>query len=446
MVAARSAAAVVAATDDDCPPGEFRPLAGQRGGEAASVEGTPERSRAAPMRSLRPLGGQRSGEAASVGGTPERSREAASVGGTLFAAALALPGMLPASALAQSAPDEGVIALRYYDYRDWQPGAERISVQSPYLYALVPLSDSLALEGSLVYDSVSGASPLFHDTLSGASGHGIGDYREAGDARLTKYLHDGSIAVGAAYSHEQDYISRAASVEWRRWTVDRNRTYAIGFGAARDRINAVEGVNGPVLDRPRETYDYLLGVTQVLRADAVVESTITWSDGRGYYADPYKLLDARPDHRRIFTWLTRLNVYVPRPDATAKLAYRYLADSFGDDSHMLEASWLQALPAGFTLTPTVRYLTQSAARFYHDPPFPEGRVPGEPFTADARLSAFGAFTLGLRIAKALPHGITVDFAANFYRQRGDWRLGGHGSPGLAEFSARWIEFGLAKRF
>ena len=58
-----------------------------------------------------------------------------------------LPGMLPAPALAQSAPDQGVIAMRYYDYRDWQAGANRMAVKSPSLYALVPLSDSLAFEG-----------------------------------------------------------------------------------------------------------------------------------------------------------------------------------------------------------------------------------------------------------------------------------------------------------
>lgn len=364
----------------------------------------------------------------------------------LVAAALALPGMLPAPALAQSAPDQGVIAMRYYDYRDWQAGANRMAVKSPSLYALVPLSDSLAFEGSLVYDSVSGASPLFHDTLSGASGRGIGDYREAGDVKVTKYFGDSVLTLGGAYSHEQDYISRAASVEWREWSDDRNRTVAIGIGAAKDRINAVEGVNAPVLDQPRETYDYLLGLTQVLSPEALVESSITWSDGRGYYSDPYKLHDARPGRRRIFAWLTHYNHYFAAQDATLRLGYRYLDDSFGDDSHMLEVSWVQALPAGFTLTPTIRYLTQSAARFYHDPPFPQGFEPGALYTADERLSAFGALTLGLRLARDLPHGITVDVAANVYRQRGDWRAGGSGSPGLAQFSARWIEFGLSKRF
>ena len=359
----------------------------------------------------------------------------------LIAAALALPGIAPA--YAQSAPDQGIVALRYYDYRDWQPGASRMSVRSPSLYALVPLSDTLTVEGSLIHDSMSGASPLHHDTLSGASGLGVTDYRAAGDARVTKYIDGNALAVGAAYSHERDYVSRAASVEWRKWSDDRNRTYALGIGAARDRIDST---NGAAVGKRRETCDVLLGITQVLRADAIVESSVTWSQGRGYYSDPYKLLDARPDRRRVFAWLTRYNEYLPTVDATLRIAYRYLDDSFGDRSHMVEASWVQSLPLGFALTPTLRYMTQSAARFYRDPPFPAGFVSGEPYTADARLSAFGAITAGLRLSKAFDGGVSVDVAVNMYRQRSAWRAGGNGSPGLAEFSARWIEVGLEKRF
>jgi hypothetical protein len=113
---------------------------------------------------------------------------------------------------------------------------------------------------------------------------------------------------------------------------------------------------------------------------------------------------------------------------------------------MLEAAWIQSLPRGFNVTPSVRYYTQSAAGFYHDPPFPQGFVGGSPYTADTRLSAFGAVTLGLRVAKTFAGGTTADVALNFYRQRSAWRIGGGGSPGLEEFSARWIEFGIEKRF
>lgn len=374
--------------------------------------------------------------------TDREHNDASECARTLLAAALALPGIVPASCLAQSAPDEGVVALRYFDYRDWQSGADRMSVRSPSLYALVPLSDSLTIEGTLVHDTMSGASPLHHDTLSGASGLGITDYRAAADAKLTKYFGSTSLALGGAYSHERDFISRAASVEWRAWSDDRNRTFALGFGATNDRMDPVTGT---VHHQRRETYDYLAGITQVLNPDEVVESSLTWSDGRGYYSDPYKLLDARPNHRRIFAWLTRYHRHVPRVDGTLQLAYRFIDDSFGDRSHMVEASWAQPLPNGFTATPTLRYYTQGAASFYHDPPFPQGAVPGALYTADARLSAFGAVTLGVRVAKDLAHGVTADVELDFYRQRGDWRVGG-GSPGLAAFSARWIAFGLTKRF
>jgi hypothetical protein len=361
----------------------------------------------------------------------------------LIAAALALPGILPGIAQAQTAPDQRIIAFRYYDYRDWQPGADRMSVRSPTLYALVPLSETLAVEGSLVHDTMSGASPLYHDTLSGASGLGVTDYRAAGDVKVTKYLDGNALALGAAYSHERDYVSRAASLEWRTWSDDRNRTYAVGVGAARDRIDSTNGV---ATNKRRETYDLLLGMTQVLSAEALVESSVTWSEGRGYYSDPYKLLDARPDRRRIVSWLTRYNRHLPSMDATVRIAYRYLYDSFGDRSHMLEASWVQSLPAGFTLTPTLRYFTQGAADFYRNPPFPSGFVEGEPYTADTRLSAFGAVTAGVRLAKAFPGGVTVDVAVSAYRQRSGWRAGGHGSPDIEPFAARWIEVGFEKRF
>jgi len=76
----------------------------------------------------------------------EREANAASPrspAGALLAAALALPGIVPVDAKAQAAPDRGWIELKYLDYRDWQPGAARITVRSPSIYGVVPLSDTL---------------------------------------------------------------------------------------------------------------------------------------------------------------------------------------------------------------------------------------------------------------------------------------------------------------
>ena len=45
------------------------------------------------------------------------------------------------------------------NYRDWQPGRDRMTVEAPAFYALLPVSDSWVVEGGMVYDAVSGASP-----------------------------------------------------------------------------------------------------------------------------------------------------------------------------------------------------------------------------------------------------------------------------------------------
>ncbi|MEP7207119.1 MAG: DUF3570 domain-containing protein [Casimicrobiaceae bacterium] len=361
----------------------------------------------------------------------------------LLAAAMALPGVTPGIAGAQDVADDGVIALKYLDYRDWQPGAARMRVRAPGLYVRKPLPDSTVLEGTLVHDTMSGASPLYFNTLSGASGIGVTDYRTAGDVKVTRDLGRYAFGVGAAISAERDYLSRALSTDLRISSEDRNRTWTLGFAGAADRIDSVNGV---ALDERRHTLEILVGVTQVLSATTLVQSNLAYATGHGYYDDPYKLLDARPDHRRTLAWLTRVNQRVPALDATVQMGYRFVSDSFGSDVHTLELAWVQTLPHGIALTPSLRYTSQSAADFYHDPPFPRGFVRGGLYTADTRLAAFGAVTPGLKVAVELGAGWSVDFKLEAYRQRAQWRLGGGGSPGIEPLSARWVQIGAARRF
>jgi uncharacterized protein DUF3570 len=362
--------------------------------------------------------------------------------GALLTAALALPGIGPAGAFAQTVADHGVVELKILDYRDWQPGANRMTVHSPSIYALMPIGDTLEVEASIVYDSMSGASPLYFDTLSGASQLGVTDYRTAGDVKVTKYFNGWALGVGGVVSSERDYLSRGASIDVRVFSDDRNRTWAFGFAGANDRIDPVNDI---VTNASRNTVEFLVGITQALSADSIVQSNLTYSHGHGYFSDPYKTADRRPAERDIFAWLTRYNRYYAAPDAALRLSYRYLHDSFGSVSNTFNVAWVQALPAGWSITPSLRYYTQSAADFYYGPPPGKGFVPGQPYTADTRLSAFGAFTMGLGMAKALGDGWSVDLKLDFYRQQSNWRPGG-GSPGILPFSARWLLAGISKTF
>jgi hypothetical protein len=89
--------------------------------------------------------------------------------GGVLAAALLLPGVVAPAAHAETAPEQGMVALKLSNYRDWQPGLERIKVDAPSLYMLAPLDAHWSLEASLVNDAVSGASPRYHSAISGAS-------------------------------------------------------------------------------------------------------------------------------------------------------------------------------------------------------------------------------------------------------------------------------------
>jgi len=340
-------------------------------------------------------------------------------------------------------PDAGFVQFKYLDYRDWQPGARRMRVSNPGFYVMSPFAGSWLVEGAIVYDGMSGASPTWHDTLSGASGEGVHDYRTAGDVKVTKYFERFSVGVGGAYSHERDYISRGGTVDLRVWTADKNRTFTFSYAGAADRINAPDGA---AEHERKYVNDLLVGVTQPLSETAILQSNLTYTRGHGYYSDPYKPADTRPDSRQVLAWLTRLNQHFPDGGGTLQVAYRYIDDSWDANSHMVEAAWMQPLPQGFSVRPNLRYYTQRAAYFYFDPSFPQGFVLGQPYTADTRPSAFGAFALGILLAGDFGGGWSGDLKVEFYRQKRGWRAGGDGSPDIAPLSARWIQVGVGKTF
>lgn len=365
--------------------------------------------------------------------------------GGVLAAALLLPGL----AVAETAPEEGQVALKVLSYRDWQPGLDRIKVTAPSLYLLAPLGSAWAVEGSLVSDSVSGASPRYHSAISGASR--LDEQRQAGDIKLTHYGERDAWSLGAAYSTEHDYTSRTVSADYRLSSEDNNRTWNAGVSFSHDRIGSS---NDPTLREGRRTWQWALGVTQAVSPVDLVQAGLGISVGNGFYSDPYKFPDQRPDHREQYTATLRWNHHVQGLGATLRTGGRYYADSYGVRATTLDAAWVQPVGEKWRVTPMLRYTTQRAARFYFDPvysttlgePFPPGYQAGQLASADQRLAGFGAVTAGLRLDWAFAPRWSADLSYQRYEQRGAWRLGGSGSPGLAPFSADWWQLGISRSF
>lgn len=365
---------------------------------------------------------------------------------SILSAALMLPGV---QAHAEAPPTNGVISVGYLDYQDSQSGLDRIRVHAPSVSIMTPVAGVWSVSGTLVKDDVSGASPRYHTAVSGASR--MSDDRKAGDVALTRYLERGSVTMGAAYSTEHDYVSRALSLQGSYESEDRNTTWSAGIGHSDDKIDPVNHI---VTNERKRTTNFLLGVTQVLTANDVAQLTLGYDDGSGYFSDPYKAFDNRPRSRTETTLLARWNHHVAATDGTTRLSYRYYRDSFGIRGHTLGAEYVQPLSDGWTLTPEVRLYTQSAASFYYDPvydsrlgaPFPPGYNGTGYMSADQRLSGFGAVTLGLKASKQIDKLWSVDAKVSAYQQRGSWRLFHQGSPGLDAFRAQTVQIAINRQW
>ena len=367
------------------------------------------------------------------------------MGLAILAAAMSLPGIQLAHA--ETAPERGVISLRYLDYVDSQPGLTRITVHSPSIMVMAPVAGVWSIEGSLTSDHVSGATPRYHTAISSASR--MADDRHAGDLSVTRYFPNATLKAGATYSTEHDYRSRALSLQGSVSSEDKNTTWNFGIGGAADDIHPT----AQNLKDTKNTVDLMLGVSQVVTQQDIAQLTLTHARGRGYFSDPYKSLDFRPRERNQTTMLARWNHHFADAGGTSRLSYRYYTDSYRIKAHTISAEYVQPLPQGWTLTPSLRLYSQTAASFYYDPDYaflfiPKGYVIGsnDPISLDQRLSAFGAHTFGIKLAKQIARDWLLDVKLETYEQRGSWMWSGKGSPGLEPFRARSFQLGLSRQF
>jgi len=270
--------------------------------------------------------------------------------------------------------------------------------------------------------------------------------------------------VGASASDEYDYTHFGINAKIARDFNNRNTTFSAGFAIASDTISPVGGAPigmSPMLpsgddgggegeddgvrtgrfsgDQSKDVTDFLLGVTQVINRQTLLQINYSVSDSDGYHSDPYKLLSVVDD----VTGLpvagplgSGLNLYLyeNRPDTRQKqslfglikrdiggntldLSLRLMTDDWGIDSQTVDAHYRFNFSSTQYLEPHVRFYSQNAADFYHTV-----LLDGEPLpiyaSADYRLGDFSAVTLGLKYGRMTSSG-EISTRLEVYRQSGD---------------------------
>ena len=443
------------------------------------------------------------------------------IGGSLAAATCGLLGALPAAPVAaQEAPDWEIdSSLLYYgeDNGRIQDGSLMISARRAF-------DEDRSLDLTFTVDALTGATPNGAvpagtvQTFTGASA--AGSYQIApGETPLDPTFHDSRLAfsanwqaalgessrwnVGLSTSNEYDYFHVGVNGKLERDFNLKNTTAYLGLAYGRDEVNPVGGTPDPLTpmlgpeggpgvggggegedeggggggpSQPKDVFDALVGVTQVLSRRSLIELSYSYGKSDGYLNDPYKILsvvdpvtgqpvygDAVPGSAAIRTFLY---LYEKRPDTRAKqsafaewryaldrdsfaLSYRYMSDDWGIKSQTAEARYRWNINENSYLEPQLRYYTQTAADFYRTALFAGDPLP-EFASADYRLADMNAYTAGLKYGHRTENG-EFSVRLEYYHQQGN------PSPGSAvgdlvnydlvpPLSAAIVQFGYKFRY
>jgi hypothetical protein len=227
------------------------------------------------------------------------------------------------------------------------------------------------------------------------------------------------LRYGGGVSQERDYHSAFANIGMSRDFSQKRTTVSADLSYTRSRTDAIldhdalpyiyglyDWFGNPVYNQrysgstfthdgnhamihgKREDLGLQGGITQIIDKNSLFGATLGYTRTSGYQANPYKVVEvvfAQPaDPASDYAWYANVNAlpeqrpdtrnrstldlkyirHFERSDGALHLNYGYSHDDWGIRAHTLEASWAQPFSTGWSVTPRIRYYTQSAANFY----------------------------------------------------------------------------------
>ena len=326
-------------------------------------------------------------------------------------AALLLPG------LAKAQEERWTIDYGYSHYSEDPVDKSKVEVGSPDRYEIDthqialkgPITGRMDVGLNVVTETMTGSSPWYIEpdannkpvvVMTGAS---ISDARTDVSGHGTYYFDTSRLNLQGGYSTEDDYQSMSFGLGSEHDFNEKNTTLSWGAGMSFDTIDPTPTTANPNPDtHDKRSISLFAGWSQVLGRSSALQTAFSYTNGSGFLSDPYKLVsiggvnvaDNRPDQRNQYALLLRYRRFFESVTGTLHLDYRYYYDDWKLSSHTVELAWYQSLFDVVTVTPSVRYYTQSQADFY-GPYF--SSVPGDYASSDYRLSPYGALSGKVRL-------------------------------------------------
>lgn len=326
-------------------------------------------------------------------------------------------------------------------WQDYQEDDDRIRVISRYVGFEKQINASLGLKGHGVHDSISGATPIGTPAEDGGATVPLSqltDAREAGVFDLAWTQGADVTNFQYSYSKESDFLSRGLAVSRKSEFNKRNTGLSYGVSFVDDDVNPAFFDS----KREKESWDYFIGISQVVDPNTVVELNLTYGDIDGYLSDPYKLIgqekeilpglivplthrENRPDSRSRRIAFLNVKRFFDKVGGSLDADLRYFNDSWGIESWTYDLEWYQKVGERFILRPNIRCYRQTAADFYrvdlNGAPFDAFEDPvGAPphYSSDYRLAALRSVSYGMKVVFNFTEAIQIDAAFERYEMKG----------------------------
>ena len=333
-----------------------------------------------------------------------------------------------------------------------QGSPERYEIPTAQIRFRSAVSDETEVIFTYAGETLSGASPWYVQPVFGAeitedlddteveqvtSGATIDEERHEYGFSFRQYHGDAYLGLNFGYSTENDYKSASFGVNGSYSFNDKATTLELAVSANDDEIepNGREIFSERVEREDKDAFNALIGVTQIVNKDLVVNTSLSFARFRGFLSDPYKLVwlvdrsnvlaDSRPDNKAQIAWNLASRYFVEQVNAAVHADYRFYTNDWGVISHTIDLGWYQNFFENqFILAPQIRFYTQSSAEFY-SPFFLTERRDGF-YTSDYRLSEYTSVSGQLKASVRLEK-FNIHASFERYTSFGD-------NPGLVNFN------------
>ncbi len=327
-------------------------------------------------------------------------------------------------------------------YQFYQEDDGRIEVKAYYLRAEKTLDELTSLSVIGLIDDITGATPTGQPAPDGSDQVPLSTLTERRKAIIgdisRKWNDRDTFGFEFAYSTESDYVSRGYSLRSTHEFNKKNTTLNLGYSFIDDNI----AVGYQEDDEEKRSHDFIVGVTQLLDPNTVLTANVTYGVNRGYLSDPYKIIqketeivpgfplpltfaENRPSKREKVIGYLGLTRFFEEWNGGLDSSYRAFWNDHGSTSHTISLEWFQKIGSRVTLRPGFRFYDQSAADYYFvtlddtnivPSGIPNGMAPY--YSADYRLSAFRAYTYGLKMIVEATEWLHFDIAFERYEMKG----------------------------